>query len=78
MSRHKAENAESYVLGAGCWFLERLVRFQVTFPSMIFSFEIDIPVSFPYIFSQEKIVSYSWSTMVDGEGCSTCHKKGEK
>jgi hypothetical protein len=50
----------------------------VTFPSVIFSFEIDIPVSFPYIFSQEKIVSYSWATMVDGEGCSTCHKKGEK
>ena len=51
MSMHKAEgvrqifNAGSQVLG--------------DIPSVMFSFEIDTPVSFPYILSQKIIISYS-------------------
>ena len=33
-----------------------------------FSFEIDTHLCFPYILSQKKIVSYSWTAIVDGEG----------
>jgi len=47
-------------------------------PSAIFSFQIDIPVFFPYVLSQKIIISSSWATIVDGKRCSTCHKKGEK
>jgi hypothetical protein len=46
--------------------------------SVIFSFEIDTPIFFPYILSQKKIVSHTCVIMVDGEGYSVCHKKGGK